>query len=420
MSRRKKQTNPVLFIIVILFCLVLGVLLTRSSAKRSSGYDGTQPDMFVAVKEEDSSSKSQGTVTDDDTGDPKMPEAKQQPTAAPVPSEEPVKKKETKKEKASPEASKGVWTSSGSSWMFLVDGTPYTGWLIDTDGHHYFFDPDGIMQTGWIDDGGKKYYLDLDGIMQTGEVTIDKEKYVFQEDGSLIDDSTGKIKKETEDKTEDKTEEKTENKTEESTGDSKKRKMAALTFDDGPSSFTDRLLDCLEANNAKATFFLVGEEASYFPEQVKRIDSLGCEIGNHSYSHTDFTTLDSDGIVSEISRTDDLIMELTGHTSTLLRPPYGAVNDTVISLVTSPMILWSIDTEDWETLDAQKTVDNVLSQVEDGSIVLMHDIYSQTVDAAEIIIPRLIKEGYELVTVSELAKAHEIDMQAGGIYSHLR
>ena len=96
-----------------------------------------------------------------------------------TPSEPPVKKE------ASPEAANGTWTSSGSHWMFLVNGTPYTGWLIDTDGKHYYFDKDGIMQTGWINDNGKRYYLDLDGIMQTGTVSIDGKDYELQADGSL-------------------------------------------------------------------------------------------------------------------------------------------------------------------------------------------------------------------------------------------
>lgn len=454
----KKRTNPVLFMILILLCVFFGIILTGSSAKRSSGVTGTEPDMFVAADKEDAISHADDSLVDGDSQDT---ENVSEPTVTPEPIEKPVEeeepqKEEPQKEEASPEASKGVWTSSGSNWMFLVDGAPYTGWLIDTDEHHYYFDKDGIMQTGWLEDDGNTYYLDMDGIMQTGEVIIDKETYVFLNDGRLKDGKTetsGKDaeakqteesvsekkleeskKSETKDKGTAETEEKDDKAAEESeektaaaqeeaqsddkkTNQSQNKKTVALTFDDGPSSFTDRLLDCLEANQAKATFFLVGEEASYFPDQVKRIDSLGCEIGNHSYSHTDFTTLDSDGIASEISRTDQLLQELTGHVSTVLRPPYGSINDAVVSQVTVPMILWSIDTEDWETLDAQKTADAVLSQVEDGSIVLMHDIYSQTVDAAEIIIPKLIEQGYELVTVHELAEAHGIELQAGSTYS---
>lgn len=426
MSGHSKRTSPFLFLIVVLFCLLLGFSFTRSSASRSQRNEGTQPDMFVATDADDSASISEGTVTkDDSTNDSQKPEISPTPTPSPVPTKAPAKEKKQSSE-ISPEASAGVWTPSGSNWMFLVDGTPYTGWLIDTDGHHYYFNSKGIMQTGWLDDNGKRYYLDLDGIMQTGEVTIGKETYQFLEDGSLegytAEDAQEKAENEKDHASEEGSDDagikEDSSKEKESTGDTpKERKTIALTFDDGPSSFTDRLLDCLEANDAKATFFLVGEEASYFPEQVKRIANLGCEIGNHSYTHKDLTTLDTQGILSEITRTDDLIKELTGNAPTVLRPPYGSINDDVTSSVTTPMFMWSIDTEDWSTLNAQKTIDTVLEQAKDGAIILMHDIYSETVDAAEVIIPKLIEQGYDLVTVHELAKSHGTELKAGIAYS---
>ena len=96
--------------------------------------------------------------------------------------------------------------------------------------------------------------------------------------------------------------------------------MIALTFDDGPSDFTDRLLDCLEANNVKATFFLAGQEVEYFQEPVKRMEELGCEIGNHSYDHPDLTTLSADNAASQLSRTDQLIQDLTGTLPLLCAP----------------------------------------------------------------------------------------------------
>lgn len=416
----KKRTNPVLFLITLLVCLFFGAVLSRSSAERSPGSGGSQPDMFVAKDADDSASLSKGTVTEKDpTDNSQTEEDTPQPTNTPVPTKAPEKKEKISFE-VSPEADRGVWTPSGSNWMFLVDGTPYTGWLTDKDQHRYFFNSDGIMQTGWLDDGGKRYYLDLDGIMQTGTVKIDKETYEFGEDGSLKDylpeaTPTPKPKKKNSDA--DDTDQKNTAAAEETA--SKNRKTIALTFDDGPSSFTNRLLDCLEANNAKATFFLVGEEANYFQDEVKRIDALGCELGNHTYSHADLTSLDPNGIASEISKTDQLLTELTGHASTALRPPYGSINDNVVSTVTTPMFLWSVDTRDWETLDAQQTIDTALSEARDGAIILMHDIYSQTVDAAEVIIPKLIEQGYELVTVHELAQAHGIELQAGIAYGEL-
>ena len=192
--------------------------------------------------------------------------------------------------------------------------------------------------------------------------------------------------------------------------------QVALTFDDGPSDFTDRLLDCLEANNVKATFFLAGQEVEYFQEPVKRMEELGCEIGNHSYDHPDLTTLSADDAASQLSRTDQLIQDLTGQIATVVRPPYGSYNDTVAEIAARPLILWSVDTLDWETQNADSTVQNVMDNASDGQIILMHDIFKESVDAAEIFIPQLLQEGYQLVTVSELAAAKGITLENGTAY----
>ena len=109
-------------------------------------------------------------------------------------------------------------------------------------------------------------------------------------------------------------------------------------------------------------------------------------------------------------------MNLTGQGATVVRPPYGSVNDTVKATVGTPMILWSIDTLDWKTQDVQSTVEEVMNNVQDGSIILMHDIYSTSVDAAEILSPQLIEDGYQLVTVHELAAAHGKELNPGVTY----
>lgn len=455
MPGRKPRTSRVLILIAVILCLIFGATLTQSSASPSPIAEGKMPDMFVAKDVDDSAFTSQGTVAaDDDFSDDSQTSGQEpasgedssaagEPSAAetPTPTEEPTPTKEPAKEicaDASPEASRGVWTASGSNWLFLVDGNAYTGWLCDTDGKHYFFDADGIMQTGWLDESGKRYYLDLDGIMQTGDVTIGKETYHFLEDGSLEGfvpeaSPTPKPKKDSAKDAEDKkdssdkkddskkdTDKKDTKKTDNAKkSKDKKRKTIALTFDDGPSSFTDRLLDCLEENNAKATFFMVGQEIANFPEAVKRMEALGCELGNHTYSHLDLTTLSQEDISQQIGRTDQALLELVGHGATVLRPPYGSINDDVVAEVGTPMIIWSVDTLDWETLDVDQTVEAVMSNAEDGAIILMHDIYDTTVDAAEIIIPKLIEEGYDLVTVHELAEAHGVDLKPGIAYGAL-
>lgn len=300
--------------------------------------------------------------------------------------------------------------------MFLVDGNAYTGWLTDTDGKRYYFDENGIMQTGWVDVDGKRYYMDLDGIMQTGDITIGKKSYHLNDDGSLEGYKAKKTSKKKSSKEKNRKNSSSDKTSAVSSTDSDSKKYVALTFDDGPSSFTDRLLDCLEENNAKATFFMVGTEIASFPEEVKRMKELGCELGNHTYDHTDLTTLSSEDISSEIARVDQQLVDLTGQGASVVRPPYGSVNDTVKATIGTPMILWSIDTLDWKTLDSQSTVDEVMNNVQDGSIVLMHDIYSTSVDAAEILIPQLIEDGYELVTIHELASVHGIELQTGITY----
>ena len=396
MPSRKKHTNPFLLLIAIAICLVLGVTLRQSNAD------------FSVLSEK----PSQSVASVSDSQEQNEPDSDQKSvspseTATPSPTEKPS----SSERKISDEAASGVWTSSGSDWLFMVDGKAYTGWLTDTDGKTYYFNKDGIMQTGWVDADGKRYYMDLDGIMQTGVVTVDGKSYELLDDGSLKG-YKAKTKKATPTPTAKAKASKSKNKSSEKTAD----KYVALTFDDGPSSFTNRLLDCLEANNSKATFFMVGKEIDSFPDEVKRMESLGCELGNHTYSHVDLTTLAPEDMSAEIAGVDEDLVNLVGHGATVLRPPYGNINDSVRSTVGTPMILWSIDTLDWETQDAGQITEAVMSQVQDGSIILMHDIFSTSVDAAEIFIPKLIEEGYQLVTIHELAKIKDTELTTGIAY----
>ena len=172
MSDDKRQLNPLLLLITILLCLSAGFLFHRTS------FD---PNYKIPSRQSSSIKKTDSKPTPSAAKQKKTNDSKSSTSVSPTvtPTEVPVQKD------ASPEASKGSWSASGSNWMFLVDGTPYTGWLIDTDGKHYFFDKDGIMQTGWVDDGGKRYYMDLDGIMQTGTITVDGKNYELNADGSL-------------------------------------------------------------------------------------------------------------------------------------------------------------------------------------------------------------------------------------------
>ncbi len=192
--------------------------------------------------------------------------------------------------------------------------------------------------------------------------------------------------------------------------------MVALTFDDGPSTVTNRILDCLNQYGAKATFFVVGKNAKARPEILKRAYDSGMEIGNHTMNHPNLKTLSAENITAELSSAADAVYNAIGTKPLLLRPPYGNYNQTVSNVCGVPIITWSVDTLDWKTRNTESTVHTVLSEVKDGSIILMHDLYDATAAATEQIVPALIERGYRLVTVSELARAKGYTMTAGQAY----
>ena len=193
--------------------------------------------------------------------------------------------------------------------------------------------------------------------------------------------------------------------------------MVALTFDDGPySPATNRILDVLEKYNGKATFFVVGDRVSTYSDCIKREFSLGCEIGNHTYSHTILTSAGASEIKSQLSKASKEVKKITGVAPTLMRPPGGAFNSTVKQNADYPMIIWSVDTLDWKTRSASSTVSAIKNNVKDGSIVLMHDLYVPTAEAVEEFVPWLVKKGYQLVTVSELMSARGVTMKNGEPY----
>lgn len=198
--------------------------------------------------------------------------------------------------------------------------------------------------------------------------------------------------------------------------------MIALTFDDGPSKVTARILDSLEANDARATFYMVGNRINSYPDAVRRMEALGCEFGNHTWAHTYLTKLSAQGIHDTLNQTSGTLQNIVGKRTTTVRPPGGYVNDSVRQALASygiSAVMWSIDTLDWKTRNAQSTINTVLSQVKDGDVILMHDLYSATADAAAVLIPELKNRGYQLVTVSELAE-YRGGMQAGGVYYSFR
>lgn len=183
-------------------------------------------------------------------------------------------------------------------------------------------------------------------------------------------------------------------------------KYVALTFDDGPSAdVTPRVLETLKQYDAKATFFMLGSQVDYHPDMAKRVSDAGHEIGNHTKQHQDLTTLGPEEIRQEISSTSDTIANATGTRPYLVRPPYGAYNDYVINDAANhgdSIVLWSVDSLDWQSRNANAINHEIQQQITPGSIVLMHDIHEATADALPELMEQLHQEGYQFVTVSQL------------------
>lgn len=192
-------------------------------------------------------------------------------------------------------------------------------------------------------------------------------------------------------------------------------RCVALTFDDGPASSTHRVLAALAEVNARATFFMTGQMATTNPGTAAEVAAAGHELGNHGYSHTDFTELSSSELRSELSRTAAAIESATGVQPVMARPPYGSVNTEVNQTAGLPMIMWSVDSRDWQHRSAADTHRRVLDEVEPGAIVLMHDLEDSTADAVPLIVRDLLAKGYHLVTVSELL-GHS--GEPGQVYHH--
>lgn len=183
----------------------------------------------------------------------------------------------------------------------------------------------------------------------------------------------------------------------------KEKPSIAITFDDGPSGrYTGRLLDGLKERNVKASFFLIGENAEENPELVERIYKEGHLIGNHTYSHVQMTHLSEEAAVREIEKTDQVISAITGEHVAYMRPPFGAWQRELEVRMEVLPVLWSVDPLDWTTENVDEIVSKVVTEVEEGDIILLHDCYASSVEAALRIVDILQKEGYEFVTVDRL------------------
>ena len=259
----------------------------------------------------------------------------------------------------------GWHDDENGKWYQNADGTYFAGGMLEIDGSTYYFDDNGYIKTGWVEVGFDDYYFNDDG-------TYDPSQH---------------------------------------------KTRIAFTFDDGPGEYTDELLDCLEENNAHATFFMLGQNVGSWESTVQRMADIGCEIGSHSWDHPNLYDLSMDSVAKQFSDTDAALEKACGQKASVARAPYGNWSDDIISTVGKPFFTWSLDSLDWSYLDVNKDYDAVMNgDLTDGSIILMHDIHEPSVQAAIKMIPELVQKGYKLMTVSELAAAKGVTLQ-GANYS---
>ncbi len=201
-------------------------------------------------------------------------------------------------------------------------------------------------------------------------------------------------------------------------------KLIAFTFDDGPGFYTDDLLDGLAERGAKATFFVNGENgsalgAAFHTDLLKRMANEGHQIANHTYSHyVPFDELPASSIASQVEGVNTYLYNaMGGKYQTLVRTPGGANSEDIRENVTSPIILWSLDTLDWKNRNVETIYDNIVTKARNGAVVLLHDIYSTSVEGALQAITELQKQGYECVTVSELFRRRGMTLENGTVYN---
>lgn len=205
-----------------------------------------------------------------------------------------------------------------------------------------------------------------------------------------------------------------------------KKKLVALTFDDGPKGTLERLLAIFAKFNeaypnapASATLFLNRFSADAIPT-LRLALAMDMELGNHTLSHCDLTAVSTQKAEREIDEMDKLLCQLDGKARHLLRAPYGNVDSRLRSLAHTPILSWTIDTLDWTNPTPQHIITAVQTQVYDGAIVLMHDGYEDTLQAVKTLLPWLHEHGYQTVSVSQMIKAHNLAFERGNVYIRAR
>jgi len=195
--------------------------------------------------------------------------------------------------------------------------------------------------------------------------------------------------------------------------------MIALSFDDGPGVYTDQFLDLFEQYGIRATFCTIGNLVNTQKEALVRAVEMGCEVIGHSWDHKNLAKLDADDVRRQIMDTSNTINAVTGETVQMFRPPYGEVSQTMRDVSADlgfVLVNWSVDPEDWNTKDSNEVYNQVMIQVKEGSIILSHEIYKSTLEAYKRLIPDLLSQGYQFVTVTELLRYNHGPLTPGHVY----
>lgn len=185
-------------------------------------------------------------------------------------------------------------------------------------------------------------------------------------------------------------------------------KYIALTFDDGPSIYTEKIIELLKEYDVNATFFILGNKVEMYKDVLKKSIEYGNEIGNHSYNHKWLIKLDDESIKNQIDKTQEIIKNALGYTPTLFRPTYGSLNENVKKDTNLKIILWNVDTLDWKYKNVNSIVKRATKNLKDGNIILMHETYKRSYEALKKIIPIVKEKGFTFVTISELEEIRKL------------
>lgn len=272
-----------------------------------------------------------------------------------------------------------------SEGMKITSDAP--GWQVDSKGWWYAADGQSYYTNGWLTIEDQQYHFGKDGYMDTGWTAIGGEGYYFDENGIYEPDRD-------------------------------KSKIIAMTFDDGPGPYTNTLLDVLEQNDSKATFFMQGINVErYGADTIPRMVKMGNMLGNHSYDHPNLKAKGQEVAQQQFDQTDQLIAQYNnGVGAEVIRFPFGEYTKELAEATGRSCWFWNVDTLDWKTKDVNSNISAVLDNAGGGDIILMHDIHEASVIACQTIIPELKNRGFDLVTVKELAASRGYEVEPGVTY----